>query len=96
MLPIARHFDTIIAMDAEATTPLTHNDDCGRRRGTGIGCRARAGPAHRACSKRAGEPHQFTDRLAALAAAPGVYLMKDAEGKVIYVGKAQILRDRVR
>ena len=27
---------------------------------------------------------------------PGVYLMKDARGKVIYVGKAQRLRDRVR
>ena len=27
---------------------------------------------------------------------PGVYLMKDARGKVIYVGKAQSLRNRVR
>ncbi|MCS6835446.1 MAG: excinuclease ABC subunit UvrC [Anaerolineae bacterium] len=27
---------------------------------------------------------------------PGVYLMKDAKGKVIYVGKAKILRNRVR
>ena len=27
---------------------------------------------------------------------PGVYLMKDAKGKVIYVGKAIRLRDRLR
>ena len=43
------------------------------------------------------------DRPAALAATlknlpdrPGVYLMKDARGNVIYVGKAQSLRNRVR
>jgi len=46
--------------------------------------------------KRAGQPHPFADRLTALATAPGVYLMKDAGGTVIYVGKAQNLRDRVR
>lgn len=38
----------------------------------------------------------FTERLRALAAAPGVYLMRDAQGNVIYVGKAMRLRDRVR
>ncbi|MDQ3512439.1 MAG: excinuclease ABC subunit UvrC [Chloroflexota bacterium] len=38
----------------------------------------------------------FSSRLAALAAAPGVYLMKNAEGTVIYVGKAAQLRNRVR
>lgn len=38
----------------------------------------------------------FSQRLRALAPAPGVYLMKDASGKVIYVGKAMRLRDRVR
>ena len=27
---------------------------------------------------------------------PGVYLMKGAKGEVLYVGKAQILRSRVR
>ncbi len=47
-------------------------------------------------ARRSGERHDYTDRLSALAAAPGVYLMKDAAGKVIYVGKAQSLRDRVR
>ncbi|MBI3665102.1 MAG: excinuclease ABC subunit UvrC [Acidobacteria bacterium] len=35
-------------------------------------------------------------KAAALPAGPGVYLYKDAGGKVIYVGKAKSLRDRVR
>lgn len=35
-------------------------------------------------------------KLAALPAKPGVYLMRDANGKVIYVGKAKSLRNRVR
>ena len=35
-------------------------------------------------------------RLKTLPAAPGCYLMKDAAGKVLYVGKAAVLRDRVR
>ncbi|WP_038039004.1 excinuclease ABC subunit UvrC [Thermorudis peleae] len=38
----------------------------------------------------------LAERLAALEAAPGVYLMKDAQGNVIYVGKAASLRARVR
>ncbi|MCD6027945.1 MAG: excinuclease subunit [Thermomicrobiales bacterium] len=38
----------------------------------------------------------FSTRLRALAVAPGVYLMRDARGNVIYVGKAMRLRDRVR
>jgi len=35
-------------------------------------------------------------KLKSLPAAPGVYLMKDARGDVIYVGKAASLRSRVR
>ncbi len=35
-------------------------------------------------------------KAAELPASPGVYLYKDAAGKVIYVGKAKSLRDRVR
>jgi excinuclease ABC subunit C len=38
----------------------------------------------------------FEGRLGALPAAPGCYIMKDARGRVIYVGKAKQLRDRVR
>jgi excinuclease ABC subunit C len=38
----------------------------------------------------------FDEKLAALAARPGVYLLKDRQGKVIYVGKASNLRSRVR
>lgn len=38
----------------------------------------------------------FSSRLASLATRPGVYLMKDVDGTVIYVGKAISLRNRVR
>jgi excinuclease ABC subunit C len=36
------------------------------------------------------------DRIAALPSEPGVYLMKDRSGQVVYVGKAVNLRERVR
>ena len=36
------------------------------------------------------------EKLAAVPASPGVYLLKDRHGKVIYVGKASNLRSRVR
>jgi len=36
------------------------------------------------------------DRLKALPKSPGVYLMRDARGQVIYVGKAINLAHRVR
>jgi excinuclease ABC subunit C len=39
---------------------------------------------------------RFAERLRALSPDPGVYLMKNAAGEVIYVGKAASLRDRVR
>ncbi|MEA3459222.1 MAG: excinuclease ABC subunit UvrC, partial [Chloroflexota bacterium] len=39
---------------------------------------------------------QLKDRLQTLPTKPGVYLMKDEKGKVIYVGKAVNLRSRVR
>jgi excinuclease ABC subunit C len=35
-------------------------------------------------------------QAAAFPAAPGVYLFKDARGRVLYVGKADVLRDRIR
>lgn len=39
---------------------------------------------------------RLTDKLAELPASPGVYLMRSAAGEVIYVGKAAVLRNRVR
>jgi len=41
-------------------------------------------------------PHTVADKVAALPESPGVYLWKDAEGTVLYVGKAKRLRSRVR
>src|SRR3712207_818283 len=37
----------------------------------------------------------LVDKAKALPKAPGVYLMKDAKGHVIYIGKSASLRDRV-
>ncbi|MBW2314555.1 MAG: excinuclease ABC subunit UvrC [Deltaproteobacteria bacterium] len=38
----------------------------------------------------------LAERVASLPASPGVYLFKNARGRVLYVGKAQSLRQRVR
>ena len=36
------------------------------------------------------------EKLKTLPENPGVYLMKNSQGKIIYVGKAKILKNRVR
>ncbi|GJQ21014.1 MAG: UvrABC system protein C [Bacteroidia bacterium] len=41
-------------------------------------------------------PGSLKDKLQALPAQPGVYKFKDSAGKILYVGKAQNLRSRVR
>jgi excinuclease ABC subunit C len=38
----------------------------------------------------------LTEKLDTLPVRPGVYMFKDGEGHVLYVGKARVLRDRVR
>src|SRR5258708_34503002 len=35
-------------------------------------------------------------QAASFPATPGVYLFKDGRGRVLYVGKADVLRDRIR
>src|SRR5438270_8446038 len=39
---------------------------------------------------------ELREKVALLPLSPGVYLYKDAGGRIIYVGKAKILRHRVR
>jgi len=39
---------------------------------------------------------KLKEQLSSIPAKPGVYLLKDESGKVIYVGKAVNLRSRVR
>ena len=41
-------------------------------------------------------PQTLKDRLKHLPAQPGVYLMKNNRGTIIYIGKARVLTDRVR
>jgi excinuclease ABC subunit C len=41
-------------------------------------------------------PPNLEEKLQLVPTRPGVYLMKDATGRVIYVGKAAVLRNRVR
>lgn len=36
------------------------------------------------------------EKLKLLPDSPGVYIMKDASGRIIYVGKAVVLKNRVR
>jgi len=38
----------------------------------------------------------FYEKIRTLPTQPGVYLYKNAEGEIIYVGKAKNLRSRVR
>jgi excinuclease ABC subunit C len=67
----------------------SERDDAGRMlQGPGPGADAPAGRDER--------PGALEERLASVPAAPGVYLLKDAHGKVIYVGKAISLRSRIR
>ncbi len=42
------------------------------------------------------EPTSLEKKLAHLPEQPGVYLFKDADGNTIYIGKARILKNRVR
>jgi DNA polymerase III subunit epsilon len=50
---------------------------------------------HRGAAGRRIERHVPPEEIAAIAQAPGVYLMRNARGDLLYVGKAKRLRDRV-
>ncbi|MBR3163934.1 UvrB/UvrC motif-containing protein [Candidatus Saccharibacteria bacterium] len=52
--------------------------------------------SHEPRRRRSGLSQHLRDTLRALPKEPGVYFHKDATGQVIYVGKAAILRNRVR
>lgn len=39
---------------------------------------------------------KFQEKLSNLSKKPGVYLFKDERGKILYIGKAKVLRNRVR
>ncbi|MCI0843619.1 MAG: GIY-YIG nuclease family protein, partial [Chloroflexi bacterium] len=47
-------------------------------------------------SPKAAPVKKFAALLKALPAKPGVYIFKNANGRIIYVGKAALLRNRVR
>ena len=47
-------------------------------------------------SAKAAPEKKFAAQLRALPAKPGVYIFKSAGGRIIYVGKAASLRNRVR
>lgn len=42
------------------------------------------------------QPDRLKQRLAALPKEPGCYLMRDADDRILYIGKAKVLRQRVR
>jgi excinuclease ABC subunit C len=46
--------------------------------------------------RKAEEPSSLVGKVETLPRSPGVYLMKDRKGRVVYVGKAKDLRTRVR
>ena len=46
--------------------------------------------------ERADRRASLEAQVASFPASPGVYLFKDGKGRVLYVGKADVLRDRVR
>lgn len=46
--------------------------------------------------KSLAQPLELETKLKSLPASPGVYLLKDSDGQVLYVGKALVLKNRVR
>ena len=65
--------------------------------GRGGSAGAKGGPGGSAGAKGGGDrPAPFDHTAARMPAQPGVYLMKDTAGTIIYIGKAKNLRNRVR
>ena len=42
------------------------------------------------------QPERLQERLGAIPREPGCYLMRDADDRILYIGKAKVLRQRVR
>ena len=41
-------------------------------------------------------PERLAERLREIPSEPGCYLMRDGEDRILYIGKAKVLRNRVR
>ena len=88
---------SLLEHGAQREEKSPRRDACGAAQGAGVD---RAQP--QAGGRRAGQEAALMpsaaleEKLEPLPAAPGVYLMKDRRGEVIYVGKAVNLRSRVR
>ena len=42
------------------------------------------------------QPQRLKARLGEIPSEPGCYLMRDGEDRILYIGKAKVLRNRVR
>src|SRR5688572_27228232 len=75
--------------------PNHHSDGQDHHRGPNAGSNVTVSPSS-TISALAQERPKLAEQLRTLPDRPGVYLFKDGRGRLLYVGKAESLRDRVR